>query len=272
MDLKTKPLTLDERIQTILCPAIWKWSNDSAEGITRLAERMPALGALFLGSSLDAEAIAAVRERFHSVAGRMPIICMDLENGPGALLAPNLDFPSPMAIGAAHLDDPGKTLVGVRAMGRATARYGRAAGCAWTLGPVVDLNANPDNPIVQTRSFGGDPKCSDPSSESGSGNKPRGVDPPCICQVSENSHFENPFIRSAPRPNSESALEQGSECHVAHLRCDEAVVDGDVGIAPLPDGPDNGVHSPFSRSGGIRGSCGEKRDCARLRRWSRTPR
>jgi len=83
---------------------------------------------------------------------------MDLENGPGAFLAPNLDFPSPMAIGAAHLDDPGKTLAGVRAMGRATARYGRAAGCAWTLGPVVDLNLHPDNPIVQTRSFGGDPE------------------------------------------------------------------------------------------------------------------
>lgn len=159
MNLKTKPLPLEERIQTILCPAIWKWSNDSAEAVARLAECMPALGSLFLGASLDVASIAAVRERFRSVAGRTPLICMDLENGPGPLLAANLDFPPPMAAGAAHRDDPEKTLAAVRAMGRATARYGRAAGCAWTLGPVVDLNVHPDNPIVQTRSFGDDPEC-----------------------------------------------------------------------------------------------------------------
>ena len=148
--------TTDERIQTILCPAIWKWSKDSDDRIARLAERMPRLGAVFLGSSLNSEAIAAVRERFRSVAGRAPLFCMDLENGPGPIFAPQHDFPTPMAIGAAHRPDPGKTLAAVRAMGRATAHYGHAAGCAWALGPVVDLNTHPDNPIVQTRSFGDD--------------------------------------------------------------------------------------------------------------------
>jgi beta-glucosidase-like glycosyl hydrolase len=41
--------------------------------------------------------------------------------------------------------------------GRITAREGRAAGIHWTNSPVADVNNNPKNPIVNTRSFGEDP-------------------------------------------------------------------------------------------------------------------
>jgi len=39
--------------------------------------------------------------------------------------------------------------------GRCTAQECRASGIRWSLGPVLDLNLNPDNPIVNTRAFGG---------------------------------------------------------------------------------------------------------------------
>ncbi len=43
-------------------------------------------------------------------------------------------------------------------MGRITALEGRAVGIHLAFAPVADVNSNPDNPIINTRSFGGDPK------------------------------------------------------------------------------------------------------------------
>lgn len=41
--------------------------------------------------------------------------------------------------------------------GRITAQEARAVGIQWTNSPVADVNNNPDNPIINTRSFGEDP-------------------------------------------------------------------------------------------------------------------
>ena len=41
--------------------------------------------------------------------------------------------------------------------GRITAEEARAIGIHWTNAPVADVNNNPDNPIINTRSFGEDP-------------------------------------------------------------------------------------------------------------------
>lgn len=61
-------------------------------------------------------------------------------------------FPSLMAIGATgnpHF---------AYEFGRITAREGRAVGIHWTNSPVADVNNNPNNPIINTRSFGEDPR------------------------------------------------------------------------------------------------------------------
>ncbi|HEX8337562.1 MAG TPA: glycoside hydrolase family 3 N-terminal domain-containing protein [Pyrinomonadaceae bacterium] len=42
--------------------------------------------------------------------------------------------------------------------GRVTAREARAVGVNWLFGPVADLNNNPDNPVINVRSFGEDPR------------------------------------------------------------------------------------------------------------------
>ena len=42
-------------------------------------------------------------------------------------------------------------------MGRITALEGRAMGIHMAYAPVVDVNINPDNPIINTRSIGADP-------------------------------------------------------------------------------------------------------------------
>jgi beta-N-acetylhexosaminidase len=43
-------------------------------------------------------------------------------------------------------------------MGRITALEGRAVGIQLAFAPVADVNSNPDNPVINTRSFGGDPR------------------------------------------------------------------------------------------------------------------
>lgn len=60
-------------------------------------------------------------------------------------------FPSQMAIGAT-----GNTRYAFE-FGRITALEARAVGIQWTNSPVADVNNNPNNPIVNTRSYGEDP-------------------------------------------------------------------------------------------------------------------
>ncbi|HEX8905896.1 MAG TPA: glycoside hydrolase family 3 protein, partial [Longimicrobiaceae bacterium] len=95
---------------------------------------------------------------------RVPLlVASDLENGPGMRMAgiyafPYLlpqgggtDFPPLMGLGAVGSDSL------AYALGRATADEARAVGVHVTFGPVLDVNSNPLNPIINTRSFGEDP-------------------------------------------------------------------------------------------------------------------
>jgi beta-N-acetylhexosaminidase len=61
-------------------------------------------------------------------------------------------FPQAMAFGAAA--DPALA----RFEGQVTAREARAIGVHWLFFPVADVNNNPDNPIINIRSYGEDPK------------------------------------------------------------------------------------------------------------------
>ncbi len=72
----------------------------------------------------------------------------DFERGLSSRLSGTPEFPFPMAFGAAG--DP--TFVGKSAQIEAT--QARAVGVHWLYAPTADLNSNPANPIINTRSFG----------------------------------------------------------------------------------------------------------------------
>ena len=84
-------------------------------------------------------------------AGRPLLIASDLERGAGQQVAGLTQFPPPLAL--ASLEDAAV----VRWAGAVTAQEARAVGINWVFAPVGDLDVLPDNPIVQTRAFGGDP-------------------------------------------------------------------------------------------------------------------
>ena len=61
-------------------------------------------------------------------------------------------FPPQMAIGASH-----DTLLAYE-QGVVTAREGRAIGVHIAYAPLLDVNNNPANPVINTRSYGGEPR------------------------------------------------------------------------------------------------------------------
>jgi beta-N-acetylhexosaminidase len=79
------------------------------------------------------------------------LVGSDFETGTSMRLDEGTSFPSAMALAAT-----GDPKVAYTA-GKITALEARAAGIHWIFAPDADVNDNPDNPIINIRSFGEDP-------------------------------------------------------------------------------------------------------------------
>ena len=80
------------------------------------------------------------------------LIAADFERGVSTRLMGTTNFPHAMAFGADGSIQDAETF------GRITAQESRAVGVHWNFFPDADVNSNPANPIINTRSFGEDPK------------------------------------------------------------------------------------------------------------------
>ncbi len=101
-----------------------------------------------LGDPFEA---ASVLNRLQAMSSVPLLNTADFEAGVGFRLAGATVFPRNMAFGAA-----GDEQLAFDA-GRITAVEGRAVGVQVDFAPVVDVNDNPRNPVINTRSFGEDP-------------------------------------------------------------------------------------------------------------------
>ncbi|MGK2963000.1 MAG: glycoside hydrolase family 3 protein, partial [Gemmatimonadaceae bacterium] len=120
------------------------------------------VGGLILSMGLP-HSYAAKLNHMQRLATVPLLITSDMENGTGMRLGGSYAlpsmlpqgggtvFPPVMAIGATGSDDLAYKL------GRVLGAEARAVGVHMTFGPVLDVNANPLNPIINTRSFGEDP-------------------------------------------------------------------------------------------------------------------
>ena len=84
---------------------------------------------------------------------KLPLLfAADFERGVATRLMGTTNFPHAMAFGAdGKMED-------AENFGRITAQEARAIGVHWNFFPDADVNSNPANPIINTRSFGEDPK------------------------------------------------------------------------------------------------------------------
>jgi len=108
-------------------------------------------GGFYVGGSGRAEEIQLLDELQHRSA--VPLLyCADFEAGVG-LAWPEAGTRLPMPLALAAIGDP----AAAREAAQLAAREARACGICWNLAPVCDLNLDPDNPIINVRSFGDDP-------------------------------------------------------------------------------------------------------------------
>ncbi len=85
------------------------------------------------------------------------LIAADVEEGVGQRFAGGTWFAPPMALSTIAQQDLAEAKQYAQEMGEAIARESVAVGLNWVLAPVVDVNNNPDNPVINVRSFGETP-------------------------------------------------------------------------------------------------------------------
>ena len=101
-----------------------------------------------IGSPLD----IASKLNYLQLRSRLPLlIAADLEAGTAIRLLGGTPFPRNMGVAAAGSE------LDAYQVGRISALEGRAVGIHMAYAPVADVNNNPDNPIINVRSFGEDP-------------------------------------------------------------------------------------------------------------------
>src|SRR6266478_2956854 len=135
----------------LVCPAL-RWRRGSFKSERAKIEQALAAGVggfiLFGGTRA---AVAALTSALRATAGRPLLLGSDFERGPGQQVRGLTELPPPAALG--YLNDLDATY----ACGQITGVEARAVGLNWIVAPVCDLDIEPRNPIVQTRSFGADP-------------------------------------------------------------------------------------------------------------------
>ena len=109
----------------------------------------PTYGTVTLGQPLEA---ASTINRLQAISNLPLLNTADFEAGVGFRIMGATAFPRAMAFGAA-----GDEKLAFEA-GRVTGEEARALGVHVNFAPVVDVNNNPRNPVINTRSFGENPE------------------------------------------------------------------------------------------------------------------
>ncbi|MGA2383026.1 MAG: glycoside hydrolase family 3 N-terminal domain-containing protein [Gemmatimonadales bacterium] len=147
-------LTLREKAAQLVMPWIPGdyWASDAAAFTAALQQVDEGVGGFVVSIGPSPYDIA---EKLNALqrASRVPLlIASDFESGPGARIREAPSFPGNMALGATDRE------LDAYEVGRVIAMEARAVGIQFDFAPVVDVNNNPQNPIINVRSFGENPQ------------------------------------------------------------------------------------------------------------------
>lgn len=112
-------------------------------------------GVILLGGS--AAEIALRTQQLQEWAKVPLLISADVEEGVGQRFAGATWFPPPMALNEIAQKNLQQACQYAEQFGAVTAQEARAIGLNWVLAPTVDVNNNPDNPVINIRAFGESP-------------------------------------------------------------------------------------------------------------------
>jgi len=113
-------------------------------------------GVILLGGSC-AE-IAYRTQQLQKWAKTPLLISADIEEGVGQRFTGASWFPPPMALAEIARKNISLAQEYAYRMGEITAQEALTIGINWILAPVVDINNNPDNPVINVRAFGDNPE------------------------------------------------------------------------------------------------------------------
>ncbi|MGB2923758.1 MAG: glycoside hydrolase family 3 N-terminal domain-containing protein [Limnothrix sp.] len=122
-----------------------RWLRDDAIG-----------GVILLGGS--AAEISLKTAQLQSWAEIPLLIAADIEEGVGQRFSGATWFPPPMALGEIWRKDEKLAIALAEEMGAITAKEALGIGINWVLAPVMDVNNNPKNPVINVRAFGETPE------------------------------------------------------------------------------------------------------------------
>jgi beta-N-acetylhexosaminidase len=155
-------MTLDEKIGQVLF-ATYHGSFTSTDAAA-YAQMLHCVNDLHVGGFINitqGSPLGIVKSQAYPTAvlmnqlqakSKLPLLVgADFERGTAMRLDEGTSFPTAMALAAAGNPRDAYT------MGKVTALEARAVGIHWVYAPDADVNNNPGNPIINTRSFGEDP-------------------------------------------------------------------------------------------------------------------
>ncbi len=151
--LEPESLTLDQKVgQLFVYGANGRFMNSGSPEwlkMRRLVEEDAVGGVVWFGA--DILETAWMNAELQKIAPFPLLIGADLEAGVGMRFGDATYWPTAMALGAT-----GEPELAERA-GRITAEEALSVGINHIYAPVADVNSNPDNPVINVRSFGEDP-------------------------------------------------------------------------------------------------------------------
>jgi len=143
-------MSMEEKIAQLFMIAAYP-ARDSAEAsrVEQLIRKYKPGGIIFFKGNPETQAIFT--NRFQAAASVPLLIAMDAEWGLAMRLDGTIQYPYQLMLGAVENDHL------IYEMGRQIASQLRRLGVHISFSPVVDVNVNPDNPVISMRSFGEDP-------------------------------------------------------------------------------------------------------------------
>lgn len=146
-------MTLEEKIGQLISVGInATFLNQDSDAFQNLKHQIEDnhVGGIILFRGPVYESVILVN-RMQQLARYPLLISSDLEAGAGMRFDDTVNFPWNMAVGATGNPDF------ARRQGEVTAREARALGVQHVFAPVVDVNNNAANPVINVRSYGEDP-------------------------------------------------------------------------------------------------------------------
>ena len=153
-----KHMSMEEKVGQMIMPDFRTWKGQNVtvmnDEIAKLVKDYHLGGViLFRENTVTADQTTKLVSAYQDAAEKYGLlISIDQEGGIVTRLQTGTDMPGNMALGATRSEETAEKV------GKAIGEELNALGINMNFGPVLDVNNNPDNPVIGVRSFGEDPE------------------------------------------------------------------------------------------------------------------